>query len=365
MSFQILVIVGENGYPLSGSDQMALNITRQLAAQPDFQITLGHTNQQRRLSDSKTSAIERVETDCWNTELKLSQLHRSFDLVHLIDISDPRHVRLAMNLSRLQNIPLIVTPATDYSLWREKDQAIAASKQASHIFALTQTESTLFQSWGVHPHKITVIPPAITIGECKQASFRKDREIQEHVPIVLFLGRKLQTKGYELILDSARFVWQSVPDTHFIFIGPDSTYSIEIFRKFQHDKRIINLGMVDESTKNAALHACDVLCMPSVADVFPLVFLEAWSFGKPVIASEMTSIRDIVQDEKDGIIVKHSSIAVAEGVSRLLTNSTLRKKMGAGGLRRVKQMHSSEEIGKQISEIHRRVLLGNQSGEGG
>jgi len=270
-----------------------------------------------------------------------------------------------MNLSRLQNIPLIITPATDYSLWREKDQAIAASKQASHIFALTQTESSLFQSWGVSPHKITVIPPAINSGECKEKSFRKEREIQEYVPIVLFLGRKLQTKGYELILESAKYVWDFLPETLFIFIGPDSTCSIDIFNKYQLDKRIINLGMVDENTKIAALQACDVLCMPSVADVFPLVFLEAWSFGKPVIASEMTSIRDIVQDEKDGIIVKHSSVAVAEGVLRLLTNPTLRKTMGAEGLRRVKQMHSSEEIGKQISEVHRRVLLGNSSGEGG
>lgn len=365
MRFRIFFVVGENEFPVSGSDHMALNITRQLATQPDFHITLGYSKQQKTLSESKYEAIERRAIDCTYGDSEWSELDRTYDLVHLVDIADPRHVRLALNLSHKQNIPLLITPATDYELWREKEQAVAACKHASHIIALTQSESSLCQSWGISPFKITVIPPAIAINEYKHDTFRKDRGIPDHDPIVLFMGRKLPSKGYELILNGAESVWRSLPGTHFIFIGPDTSRSTNLFRKFVYERRILNLGMVEENTKAAALQTCDILCMPSVVDVFPLVFLEAWSFGKPVIASRMKGVRDVIRDGEDGLVVEHTGETVARGIVRLLTDPLLRGSMGAEGLRRVKQLHSWEEIGRRISGIHRDVLLQSDPGKGG
>ena len=93
--------------------------------------------------------------------------------------------------------------------------------------------------------------------------------------------------------------------------------------------------MVDDSTKYSALTACDLVCLPTSADVFPLVFIEAWTCGKAVITSPFPGIHEIIHDGEDGLIVKAEPDALATAILSLLEDPEYRLSLGNAGRVRV------------------------------
>ena len=91
----------------------------------------------------------------------------------------------------------------------------------------------------------------------------------------------MQQKGAPAILAAAQSVWQKQPEARFVFIGPASPVEQEMFKSC--DSRILYLGRVDPQEKADALAACDIFCMPSMSEILPTVYLEAWSLGRPGI----------------------------------------------------------------------------------
>ncbi len=127
-----------------------------------------------------------------------------------------------------------------------------------------------------------------------------------------------------------------MPETVFAFGGPQGGRDDEHIFACHRDERILDLGMLDESTKHDALVACDLLCLPSSADVFPLVFAEAWSCGKPVVSGRFAGVEDVVRPDVDGLVCDLTAGQVACAVLRLLRDRELRTSLGAAGLARIR-----------------------------
>jgi len=103
------------------------------------------------------------------------------------------------------------------------------------------------------------------------------------------------------------------------------------------DPRICYLGQVDEQTKLDAIAACDVLCLPSRADVFPLVFVEAWTMGRPVVCGDFPGSSEVVRHGIDGLVTPVTGEALAAALVEVLTNHGLRARLGAAGHARARQ----------------------------
>ena len=91
---------------------------------------------------------------------------------------------------------------------------------------------------------------------------------------------------------------------------------------------------------------------------FGLVALEAAAAGKPVIASDIGGLRDIVEDEETGLLVEPGSVtALAGAIERLTRDASLRERMGNGGVRR-SGMFSPEAIVPRFEGAYETVLEG-------
>ncbi|MFD6935399.1 glycosyltransferase family 4 protein [Streptomyces goshikiensis] len=277
------------------------------------------------------------------------------DVVHAFDSVWPDYPRTALRLAREWGVPFVFTPASAPGVWQDPEAVLDVCRQADAVFVLTEAERRMFGEAGVDPEALHVVGQGAHLrGTADPVGFRALHGIEG--PMVLFVGRKMRSKGYALLLDAAKSVWQTHPDTRFVFAGPDwDEDCAEVFAAYA-DPRILDLGLIGESEKADALGACDVFCMPSTVDVFPLVYVEAWASGKPVIGSTFMGRDEVVRHGVDGLIAEPDAASVAASVTRLLADPDEAAALGAAGRSRVERELGWEAITDRVEEVYAQLI---------
>jgi glycogen synthase len=152
-------------------------------------------------------------------------------------------------------------------------------------------------------------------------------------PTVLFVGRMAYQKGPDLLVEAAPMILHHHPRTKFVFAGDGHL-------KSHCEERAHQLGVA---------HACkflgqrggieltnlykisDAVCVPSRNEPFGITILEAWSAGKPVIASSNGGPGEFVWHEVNGLKVYADPTSIAWGLGTLFTNFDWARWMGGNG----------------------------------
>jgi glycosyltransferase involved in cell wall biosynthesis len=92
-----------------------------------------------------------------------------------------------------------------------------------------------------------------------------------------------------------------------------------------------DLAFLSDAEREDAFAACDVFALPSEAEAFGLVVVEAWAYGKPVVARDIPTLRERVGGAEGGLLVEPGAGALAEALARLLLDAPLRASIGAQG----------------------------------
>jgi glycosyltransferase involved in cell wall biosynthesis len=101
----------------------------------------------------------------------------------------------------------------------------------------------------------------------------------------------------------------------------------------------------------------DFLVLPSLTEGLPNVVLEAFSFGKPVVATRVGGVPELVTDGVNGIIVPPGDPAsLAAGISRFLRDKAFAKMMGEEGYRTVVESFTFEEQSQKLQAIYSQLL---------
>ncbi|MFD7237128.1 glycosyltransferase family 4 protein [Streptomyces syringium] len=288
---------------------------------------------------------------------------RAADILHAFDAFHPADMRAGLELARAWDVPFTITPASAPEVWPDRETVLDCCRQADAVFVLSQAERAMLRGEGVDDSVLHLIGQGPHLpGVADPEGFRRAHGITG--PMVLFLGRKMRSKGYTVVLEAARHVWARHPDTRFVFLGP--RWDDDCVSRFAEyaDPRIIELDMADEDTKHSALAACDLVCLPSTADLFPLVYVEAWSCRKPVIGSAFMGSEEVVAHGRDGLLVSPAARPVAEAVNRLLDHPDERAAMGRSGYDRVRRELTWEAVADRVHTVYTTLTAARQQTEG-
>lgn len=166
--------------------------------------------------------------------------------------------------------------------------------------------------------------------------------------MVLFAGRRNAEKGYPAICEAWCQVLAHHPDAKLVLAGPLEKGTSAL----QPNDAICDLGIPDDDTLADALAAADVLCLPSAHESFGLVYVEAWSYGKPVICGTAPASREWVRESEGGIFSDRDPNALAHALLTLLNDEPLRKKLGASGYDFQQRMLTRDKF----VELHRKAF---------
>lgn len=240
---------------------------------------------------------------CPDLTMSWKAYRSSFDLVHyhtfgplaLLNrkLADGRKVLTAHSTPRVNegNIHLSKTINRYYpKLYRKFDHIIAISRPC-----LDEVEDL------VPDLPVTLIPNGVNRekfkpSEAKRVSFREEFKIPEDARVVLSVAQQTPRKGVYDFLELAK----ENPDLYWVWVGgfPYGTFSKDYMSikvaKQNAGKNVLFTGYVKDITD--AYCGADLFFMPSYAETFGLVILEALSSGLPVIARDIPEFHDIFGD---------------------------------------------------------------------
>lgn len=231
---------------------------------------------------------------------------------------------------------------------------------ANRIITLSPNGVRYLQKLGIESRKIQIIPNGIDIERFQlNADSLKFKKNSDNV--ILFVGSLTLQKGVHHLIRSMPMILREIPNARLIIVGPDYGY-----RKHLEDlakdigliSRVLFTGPLYGDELCAFYHLCDVFCLPSSREGLPTVILEAMACGKPIIASNVGGIPDIVENNISGILVDYGNEKkLARSIIKLLSNKSLLNNMGCRGIEIVKN-YSWTQIGKEIESVYQGVLKG-------
>ena len=173
-------------------------------------------------------------------------------------------------------------------------------------------------------------------------------------PLVLFVGRVVYQKGPDLLVEAIRHILSYHSNAKFIFVGDgEMRWSVEEQTKsagVNHATRFV--GYCNGWRLIDLYKASDIVCVPSRNEPFGIVILEAWSAGKPVVASSNGGPGEIVWHEINGLKIYPNSDSVAWGIGTLFEDFEYARWMGRNGRVAVETAFSWESIADQVVSVY-------------
>jgi glycosyltransferase involved in cell wall biosynthesis len=197
----------------------------------------------------------------------------------------------------------------------------------------------------------------VDIGSIERIVKQTDKEsLKESLNIeskrvVGIVGRLRKEKGHQILLESMRVVIQELPDTVLIVVGdgPDRPHLEEMARKLSIDGLVKWLGQKDPDEVLRLYSIMDVVVVPSLFEGFGLTAAEAMASGKPVVASEVDGIREVIEKDATGFLVPPGNIqALGNAVKKILSDCKRREAFGIRGKERVLRNFSIQQFRTQI-----------------
>jgi len=149
-------------------------------------------------------------------------------------------------------------------------------------------------------------------------------------------------------------VLEKMPDVNFYWVG-DGQYRQRITDKLEEFENFKWLGRLEYPEKiRKFLETIDVYALITGMDLAPLTLKEAQLMGKPVVATDVGGDREMMVDEKTGLLLKEgNSKDIIEKISKILENELLAKKMGKEGTKFIKEQFNWELVAKKFLQIIR------------
>jgi glycosyltransferase involved in cell wall biosynthesis len=160
---------------------------------------------------------------------------------------------------------------------------------------------------------------------------------------LLFVGRLTPLKGLRVLFAALERIRVNRSDITLTIIGDgeERPWAEEAARRIGG---IRLLGLKSQSEVAAALAEADALVLPSFAEGLPVVFMEALATGRPVIASRVAGIGELVEDKVTGLLVAPGDAAgLEQAILTLADDPRLRVTMGAAGQALVREEFDSRK----------------------
>ncbi len=211
--------------------------------------------------------------------------------------------------------------------------------------------------------------------------FRVNNPIDEHFftiettpaqPVVLFVGWISYRKGVHLLLDAFEKLCTSSPTAQLRLIGSeemDPGYGA--FLRTRHARlvregRVFFLGRISQERLYKELSQACVICLPSLAESAPMVIAQSMAAAKPVVATTVGGVADMVKDGVTGrLCPPNDSLRLAECLGELLQNPLRCLEMGVNARGIARQRYHPDSVAKATIAAYLEVIESNGRGQSG
>ena len=335
-------------------------VDRCLAVVPGFEGVVRH--------ECEPSSWPYARATAASARRMLAGIAGSFDIVHLHEVWLPI-VRVSAAAARRAGVPYLVAPHGTLSPWslrqkaRRKKLALALGYRSmlDHAAALhaNRTEASLIGPLRLRC-PVEILPNGIFVREVEPlpppGSFRARVPELGADPYILFLARLQLRKGLDYLAEAFIRLAPRHPTVRLVVAGPDEGCRADFIARIGAaglEGRVHLPGPIYGAEKIGALVDAACFCLPSREEGFSIAVLEAMAVGAPVVLSEHCNFPEVAE-ARAGIVVPLSADAVADALSRVLSDPAGAARMGRRARELVFQDYTWPAVARRSVEIYSR-----------
>lgn len=177
--------------------------------------------------------------------------------------------------------------------------------------------------------------------------------------IVLYVGRLVNEKGVQVLLEAAPQVLQNYPGTQFLIVGT-GYFMDELKGRAHHlgvDHNVKFLGYVGDEELLKLYKIADIVAIPSLYEPFGIVALEAMAAQVPAVVSDVGGLRDFVRHMETGITTYAGNPqSLAWGLLEVLRNPGLAETIRRNALESVHKVYNWKVISDQTYSVYQELV---------
>lgn len=191
-------------------------------------------------------------------------------------------------------------------------------------------------------------------GWIEPAAVKKMYDIGPMDPVVLFAGRMVYQKGPDLLVEAIPHILKYYNNAKFVFVGDgEMRWGVqEKARRMGINGAVRWTGYQNGWRLVDLFKACDCVCIPSRNEPFGIVILEAWSAGKPVVASSNGGPAEVVWHDVNGLQIYANPDSVAWGIGTLFSDFEHARWMGRNGRIAAETVFSWDVVADEVLAVY-------------
>ncbi len=196
----------------------------------------------------------------------------------------------------------------------------------------------------------------------KGRNIRAELDLPQDTVVVGTVAQISHRKGIDIFIDAAEISLAKYPSTTFVVIGPDAKNEKDYVSGIKN--KIIEKGLVDKvrflgSRQDIPdiMASIDIFMFTTRKEPFGMVITEAMAAKKPVIASDVGGIPEILETEKLGLLVQElTGLDFSVSLNSLIDNPAKREEIGLSGAKHVAKVFDKPIIANQLEELYRSLI---------
>ncbi len=232
-------------------------------------------------------------------------------------------------------------------------------KRVKKIIVITEKLKELFVQQGISENKILVAPDGVDIKdfdiECSQLEARRKLDLPQDKKIILYTGHLYEWKGADVLFKVAQNFQNNVL---LVFVGGTKEDIVKFRQKAKDIKNVVIKGHKSHKEIPYWLKAADVLVLPNSGKqeiskhwTSPLKLFEYMASKRPIIASDLPSIREILNKDNSVLFEADNSEKLAEGIKKALQDAELADKISKQAFSDVQNYTWQKRAGKILKFV--------------
>ncbi|HEY7188684.1 MAG TPA: glycosyltransferase [Vicinamibacterales bacterium] len=364
----------------AGAETQVVSTMAYLVEQPGITLTAVLFNDGRLADELRRLGVGVVVLDETRTStlgifLGLVRVLRAhhFDLVHLHKYKDGV---LGSMAARLAGVPCIVRTmhglAEPLHGWKQLKARIYDALDritlqclADLVIAVSQRMTETLWESGYHPRMVTCIRNGLDLRHVtamrQSQDVRRELGVDADAPLIGTVGRLSAIKGHVHLLRAARRVLACQRGARFLFVG-DGPLRNELLITAA-ELQLAGACVFPGARRDVydVVSAMDIFALPSLNEGIPMSLLEAMALGRPVVASAVGGIPEVIQDRVNGRLVPPGDdAALAEACLELAADRELACTIGARARQTIEDSFSHERCGSALLNVYQSVATASE-----